>query len=464
MVEPAPRGIAVVDVGYTNTKVILFSPNLEVLAERKITSTHRPGKIYPEIDFEPMVAFFAEALPELDRILPVDRVVSTSHGACVASLDKDGKLAVPLMDYMVEPPAGIVQEYTERCPSYEETYSPQLPIALLHAMQLFWQKRALKEQFERVETILPLMQYVGFRLGGKPVTEVSSMGCQSHLIDMNTFAPSTLAISEGWASRYAPRANAWNIIGSLKPEFRGASFRGRGEILAGVHDSNGNYLRYLAGGLTDFTLLSTGTWIIGFDSHADIRKLDRTRDIVANVDVMGRRVACCRFFGGKEFEIVSNGVPGEMADLQTAASLISRSIMAMPSFTDSGGPIPGSASRGMISGQISTDVERATLASIYCALMVSESLDAIDSRGEIIVDGPFSQNLVFLRLLAALRKDQTVKASNLRDGTAAGTACLALMTDGKLPHITIDMHLIESAHIGQLQAYKQNWQRRLLNA
>lgn len=461
MVKLPPRGIAVVDVGYTNTKVILLSDRLEVLAERKITSPHQSGQLYPEINVEPMLAFFAKTLPELDQIRPLDRIVTTSHGACVASLDANGELTVPLMDYMAEPPQDIVKEYISRCPSYEETYSPQLPLALLHAMQLFWQKRALKEHFARTETILPLMQYVGFRLGGKAVTEISSMGCQSHLIDMNTLAPTKLAYEEGWANKYAPRVNAWDVIGSLKPEYRGANFRGTGEILAGVHDSNGNYLRYLSAGLKDFTLLSTGTWIIGFDSRADIRRLDRNRDIVANVDVMGHRVACCRFFGGKEFEIISRGVPGEMADQQTADRLIARSIMAMPSFTASGGPVPGTASKGRITTKLVSDAERASLASIYCALMVSESLDAINSRGEVIVDGPFSQNMVFLRLLAALRQGQPVKASRLRDGTAAGTACLALMPDGKLAHITIDMQLIEPAKSDRLQSYQNDWRTQI---
>jgi sugar (pentulose or hexulose) kinase len=323
-------------------------------------------------------------------------------------------------------------------------------------MQLFWQQRVLEEEFARTKTILPLMQYVGFRLGGRPVIEVSGLGCQSHLLDLRSFGPSSLAVAQGWAGKFAPRANAWESIGALKPGFKGASFRGRGDILAGVHDSNGNYLRYLAGGLRDFTLLSTGTWIIGFDSSADVRLLDRTRDIVSSVDIFSRRVACCRFFGGKEFEIVSNGIAGALAAMEATASLVSRNVMALPSFTDSGGPVPGTANQGRIMGDLNSDAERASLASLYCALMVSESLDAIQSKATIIVDGPFSQNMVFLALLAALRPRQKIMASSLKEGTAAGTACLALMPDGVLPHIEIEMHAIKPAPI-DLMSYQSAW-------
>jgi sugar (pentulose or hexulose) kinase len=169
----------------------------------------------------------------------------------------------------------------------------------------------LPEAFARITTILPLMQYVGFALGGRAVTEVSSMSCQSHLVDMRDGGPSSIARKLGWDTRYAPLAKAWEVIGTLKPELRGPTgFRGRGDILAGVHDSNANLLRYLAGGQSHFTLLSTGTWIIGFDTDADITALDPARDVVANKNVFGQTVASCRFFGGKEFEVVAQGASG----------------------------------------------------------------------------------------------------------------------------------------------------------
>ena len=74
----------------------------------------------------------------------------------------------------------------------------------------------------------------------------------------------------GWDKLFAPWAKAWEVIGPLKPQFRKDHFRGHGRVLAGIHDSSGNYLRYLAGGRKHFTLLSTGTWIIGFDTDTGI--------------------------------------------------------------------------------------------------------------------------------------------------------------------------------------------------
>jgi sugar (pentulose or hexulose) kinase len=453
-----PRGIAVVDIGFTNSKVILYDANLQHISERKIPSPHHQGEHYKEIDVAPIIAFAKAALRELDRVLPIDAIVTSAHGACIVCLDEAGHITVPVMDYTSEPPHDIVAAYQKHMPSYDESYSPPLPMALLHGMQLFWQQSILPESFARTKTILPLMQYIAFALGGRATTEVSSMSCQSHLVDMRSGEASSLAKTFGWDKLYAPVAKAWDVIGTFSQVNRGDDFQGLGQILAGVHDSNANFLRYLAAGQSHFTLLSTGTWIIGFDTDADMLTLDPARDIVANKSVFGKTIACLRFFGGKEFEIIA----GEAADANATAEdirhLVSHGTMALPSFTDSGGPMPNTGGHGRIIGPLpASDSAQVSLASLYCALMVAESLDAISSQGAVIVDGPFSQNQVFLEILSALRPQQTVMASEARDGTAAGAACLALMPDGKLPTVPVHLRAISPMSCEGLTAYQQAW-------
>lgn len=460
MTNQMPRAIAVLDVGFTNTKLVLFSSDGTRLGERKMASLHREGPPYRHIDPAPVAELCRTAFAELDSIAPIDVIVPSAHGACVTTLRADGSLAFPVMDYTAEPPAEVAAAYAAIAPPFEESYCATLPMSLLQGMQLFWQQTAWPDDFRQVATILPWIQYISFMLTGRAVSEISSMACQSHLVDVNTGGPSSLSRRQGWDTLFAPRAQAWDVIGSLKPEFRGSNFRGRGAVLAGVHDSNANYLRYLAAGVGQFTLLSTGTWIIGFDTAADIRKLDHTRDTVTNTDVLGRPVACCRFFGGREFEALSKGAAGELASLSCLADLVDAGIMALPSFSDSGGPVANTGGRGVITGgPVESPAGRATLASLYCALMVSESLDAIQSRHAVIVDGPFAQNAVFLSVLAALRPGQKILASDLRDGTTAGAACLALMPDGKIPHIALSLTEAMPAVPSGLAGYQQRWRR-----
>lgn len=460
MRESGPRGIAVVDVGYTNTKIALFSHAGELLAERKAQSRHVAAPPYRWIDPEPMVALCRSALPELDALLPVDAIVPTAHGAAMACLDENGDLALPVMDYQSEPPPGIVADYRKIMPSFDEALCPLLPLALTHGLQLYWQQRSFPEAFSRVRTLLPWIQYVGFRLSGVPVTEISAMACQTHLLDTRAHAPSKMVKALGW-DRLLPRmVRAWETIGTLKSEFRGEGFRGEARVLGGVHDSTANFMRYVCGGLDRFTLVSTGTWSISFDPSTSVDVLDPARDTNTNTDVLGRNVCCSRFFGGKEFEAVSGGAPAEAASLSTVAELVRRGTFAVPSFTMTSGPVPDSEGKGHVTGPAAASAgERASLAALYCAQMVSEQLDAIASRDDVIVDGPFSQNPVLLSLLAQLRPGQKVKASALRDGTTAGAAALALIPEdgSRLPNIALKLTDVTPAAIDGLDAYHAAW-------
>ena len=458
MSEGSPRGIAVVDVGFTNTKIALFSKTGELLAERKGTSRHVPGPPYLHIDPEPMVAMCRSVLPELDRMLPLDAIVPTAHGAAMACLDENGALALPVMDYTCEPPPAIVADYRRIMPAFEEALCPLLPLAITHGLQLYWQMRAWPEDFARVRTLLPWIQYVAFRLSGVPVTEISSMACQTHLLDIRARRPSAMARKLGWDRLFAPMRKAWETIGTLQPEFRGDDFRGEGRVLGGVHDSTANFMRYVCAGLDRFALVSTGTWSISFDPSTSVDVLDPARDTNTNTDVLGRDVCCSRFFGGKEFEAVADGAPAEAATLEAVARLVARGTLAVPSFTLTSGPVPGSSGKGHVLGPPpASEEEKASLAALYCAQMVCEQLDAIASKDDIIVDGPFSQNPVLLAVLAQLRPAQNVKASALRDGTTAGAAALALIEGGSLPAIALALSAITPAGVEGLGTYHQNW-------
>jgi sugar (pentulose or hexulose) kinase len=452
------RGIAVADIGFTNMKIVLFGPDGRPVAERRAAARHVEGPPYRHLDPAPMVALMAQALPELDAILPIDAVVPSAHGATLACLAADGSLALPVMDYTSEPPDDIVARYRAVMPPFSESCSGLLPMALTHGLQLYWQSQAFPQDFARVSTIIPWIQYVGYCLSGRAVTEITSMSCQTHLVDVAHGGLSSFVRRMGWTPLFPPLAKSWETIGRLKPEFRGAAFRGEANVLAGIHDSSANFVRYQAAGLGDFTLLSTGTWSIAFDTGTPIAALREELDTNTNTSIFGKTIACSRFFGGKEFETLAGAAAQAAPSLDAVRELVAADVLALPSFTGSPGPMPGTGNRGRIVGPLPAgDTARVSLASLYCALMASEQLDALGARRDIIVDGPFSQNPVFLAALAALRPSQQVKASELRDGTAAGAACLAMMQDGRLPHIGLNLVPVEAAAIPGLARYQKTW-------
>lgn len=454
-----PRGTLVIDIGSTNTKLVLFDGAGKPLCERRAESRHVPGPPYRSLDPEPALKLFAEALPEFDVRLPVDVIVPSAHGSALALLDDAGALALPVMDYLAEPPSDIVAVYREVAPPFAEVFCPLNPMALTLGLQLFWQQTAFPEAFARVRTILPWGQYFAWRLAGRAVTGYTELGAQTQLVDVTAGTWSSLARQRGWDSLFAPLAAPFETVGTLRPRFRRENLRGHAEVKTGIHDSNANYLRYLAAGLGDFTLLSTGTWIIVFDTKSDFRRLDPSRDTAANTDAFGRPVACSRFMGGLEIAAIEAGAPKGVGTIADLSALVGRRTFALPSFTDSGGPMPGTGGEGRIVGpEPSTAGERSALGALYCALMTDQSLDAVGSQDDIIIDGPFGENALFAAALATLRAPQRVFRSDLRDGTAAGAALVGRMSGrDDLPRLKIELMPVEPLAENGLRGYRDAW-------
>ncbi len=471
-----PRGIAVVDVGSTNTKLLLLGPDLQVLAEEEAPSAHPPGPPYLSIDVEPALALAARVLPAFDRIAPVDVVVPCAHGSAFALLGRDGALALPIMDYNAEPPEEIVRAYAAIEPPFDEVGAPTNPGALTVGRQLLWQETLFRDAFARARAATPLGPYLGWRLCGEPishaVTEVTALGAQTHLWDVHRRRPSSLVRARGWARLFPPLRSASAPLGRLAPAYRGADFRGDGRVLVGIHDSSANFLRCRAASDAPFTLLSTGTWIIAFAPGAVVAGLDPKRDLVLNAGLDGEPIACGRFKGGEELAIVADGAPAEAADPSALGSVLDAGLQAIPSFTDSGGPIPGTGGKGRVAtragdpaGPLAPPV-RAALAALYCAYMTDASLQAlcrgVAAEGVVIVDGPFATNALFLSILAALAPGRVVKAATETQGAALGAALLALIgPHGALPSAPLASKPAAPLEDPRLDAHLTAWRARI---
>jgi sugar (pentulose or hexulose) kinase len=462
MTSRVPRGIAVVDIGATNSKVALFEAGLQEIARRKTETVHHDGPPYRHVDAQRIVEFATGAIGELDRVLPVDVIVVSAFGSTLGCVDEQGELATPIMDYLAEPPTEIAESYAKIAPPFAETFCNTWPAALSLGRQLFWLETGFPEAFARVRSIMTWSQYLAFRLGGRQTCEVTALGALSQLLDVLNGDLSSIVRQRGWADRFAPLTRAWDDIGELKREFRPAAFSGRGRILCGIHDSDANYLRYLAAGFNELALLSTGTFIIGFESQTDVLRLDPNRETFSFTNVFGRPIGCCGFFGGGEFGKLLAGASPSAASAPDIEAIIARSVFALPSFSDTGGPVAGSGNRGQIEGPFSgAPAERASLATLYTALMTSEALDALESRSPIVIDGPFARNDLFCSLLAALRPRQRVSSSLLQEGTAAGAAVLALMNPaGDLPERRVELKSHAPGEFVGLRAYQSTWQAK----
>jgi len=445
--------IAVVDVGATNSRVVLLDPELNEIASRKADTRHLKGPPYLRIDSEALVEFVRAAVVELDKIRPVDTISVSAFGATIACLDAENRLVHPIMDYLAPAPASVDADYAKIAPAFEEVFCNTSPGALTLGKQLYWLETEYPEAFTRIVSVVPWSAYIAHRLGGGLAMEISNLGVFTHLLDVRSGAYSSLVRRRGWERLFPERSNAWDVIGTF------AGLRGKGEILAGIHDSNANWLRYMAGQSGAFTLLSTGTFVIGFDSSADLSGLRADSDTFSFNDIFGRPIGCARFYGGYEFRQFLDGVSPDAANHDGVAQVIETGLFALPAFSETGGPFAGRGGRGkIVGGRADEPSIRASLATLYYVLMVDRMLDALRSKAAIIVDGPAAQNPLMLGLLAALRPGQQVMASQASEGTMLGAGLLALMKGhGVLPRITTSLTPCPASAVQGLAHYREKW-------
>jgi sugar (pentulose or hexulose) kinase len=456
--------VIVLDIGKTHVKLFAIEPDGGgVLEACQAPNRSLDAPPYLHVDVDRIWAWLIEALADLGGKFEIEAIVPCAYGSTFALIDDDG-LVLPMMDYEADFPEEMAGGYAAIAPDFVEVCCPVNPGALTFGRQLFWQSRHFPEAFARVRWMLPAAQYWGWRLSGQLAAEVTSLGAQTQLWNPRAGSVTGMAGREGWADRLPPLRPAFETLGPLLPALANRLGCGRPPpVLVGIHDSNANYARYLGAGLERFTLISSGTWLITFDTDLALDRIDPERDMVANIDLEGRPVVCTRFMGGREFAMIAgpDGLtarPGQ-GDVRTN---IERGTLALPAFTDSGGPFPGRGDRGRIEGPPpATPAERAALAALYTALVTDFDLDLLASGGKVVIDGSFAENPLFAGLLSALRPGQTVTVSREADGTALGASLLHGWKTRTGP-VRLDLEEVPPIDLEGLDRYKAAWRRLAL--
>jgi L-fuculokinase len=445
--------IAVLDVGKTNAKLALVDPALgqEIWSARRANEPIR-GLGGLELDVAGIEAWLFETLrrvPERERIAVI---VPIAHGAAGVLVDHAGEvLAAP--DYEDAAFEEVAAEYGALREPYGQTFSPNLPQGLNLGRQLFYLQNRRAEVFARAAHLLMYPQYWSWRLSGVMSAEVTSLGTHTDLWHPLEMAYSTLVRKCGWVRLMPPMRKATDRLGRVRATVAAATGLDPAcEVACGIHDSNASYLRFLMDREREaFTVVSSGTWTIVMANRGDLRRLREDRDMLANVNAFGAPVATARYMGGREYEAIARG--SGVPTIEAVGDVIARGAVALPSFA-SAGPYSGRA--GSIEGGELDDVQRASLAALYSALMTALLIESLGAAGEIFVDGPLARNPLFAGLLAACVPVGTVRLYPEGGGTrvAAHLAGMHAPPTGALQTVI-------PLRLPGLLDYQAKWRHRL---
>ena len=414
--------LAVFDLGKTNAKLLTISAATGEIVAFERTA---PGQLMVDgirlLDQEALGQWLDRALERAVADHDARGLMVSTHGCCFALLEGE-RLAAGIIDYEQEVPAAVDEAFRAEVPPFHETFSPDLPAGLNFSRHIFWREIQDPARLARADAILGYPQFWGWRFTGAKTSEVSYFGCHSHLWRPLQHDFSSLADRRGWREKFPAFRRAGDIIGEVRVGRRAVG------VHNGVHDSNAALYYYRSLGIEHCTLVSTGTWVIIFNSDCPLQSLDPDRDMLANVTVDGRPVATARFMGGREYDVISRNarvpVPADaMQRTSTAASShclrLRRPVLFSMARAGSPDRLPRQSSNGPL------------LATLYVAAMIAYVLDLLGSRNDIIIDGGLANNQSLLGLVAALRPGQRVLRSETAEGTALGAAALAFEARGR---------------------------------
>lgn len=437
----------VLDIGKTNVKLTALDSDAAVLAEVRRTNQPLALPPYRQHDVEGIWHWLLATLGSWGRRFDVRAIVPVTHGATAALVDEHG-LVLPVLDYEA---ALDADGYQTLRPGFAETCSPQLGGGLNLGRQLYWLQHTQAAAFGRARHILLYPQYWAWRLSGVAASELTSLGCHTDLWAPHARRYSSLVTALHWDALMPPLQPANAVLGTLLPALAGQlGIRADCRIVCGIHDSNASLLHHLNDGRK--TVLSSGTWVIAAAINAPPVVLDERQDMLANVSAWGVPIACMRFMGGREFAELAGPQPQvcREADLH---HIVGGGSMAVPCFSAIGGPYAGQ--RGRLLGPTTTSPEqRYALATLYCALMTDYCLTRLDAGAAVVVEGSFSGNPYFARLLAALRPGRQVTISEDASGTTVGGWMLAT---GKLLPAQPASDPVEPLHLPGLERYANQW-------
>ena len=438
----------ILDIGKTNVKLsFVDSINNKTV---KYFNTQQKNIIKSGIKIlnsELIVNWTLEKIILIEKKYQLDKFVCTAHGTSIALIDKDDNELLACTDYEFKFDT-LMASYKKIAPKFNESFTPFLDVGLNIGMQLYYLNIKKPELIKKTNTILSYPQYIAWKFTSKFSSEISYIGCHTHLWNFKRNNFSSLVTKLGLKKKFPPIKKAWRVIGQKK--IGNSNLK----IINGVHDSNASYLYFKNSNIKNFTLVSTGTWYIIFNQKNSLSKLNPKLDMLANIDVYGKAVPTMRFMGGREydtlvdkFRILSNVKPQDNFNYED--------YLIYPGYA-SGGAFKFNKlnTRRFLflkKGQIYY------LICLYIAFELNFCLDKMNSKNTIILDGPITKNSTMMNLLSSLRPNQKILKNKKEVGTSLGATNLF---DIKRKN-RLDTKIIKSMPTQKIKRIYKTWEENL---
>ncbi|AYD47639.1 MAG TPA: FGGY family carbohydrate kinase [Arachidicoccus soli] len=452
--------IAIFDVGKTNKKLFLFNQHYQIVYEKaaRFTETNdEDGFPCDNVDSLRLSVF--DSLNEVLKLDAFDIIAInfTTYGASLVYVDENGKPLTPLYNYLKPYPESLSKHLYKKYNGEEniclQTASPSSG-SLNSGLQLYRIKTEKPALFENIKYALHLPQFMSSLITGKFYSDITSIGCHTHLWDFQKNDYHQWVYEEGLHQKLAPIFPSNQVI---QTQFMGK------EYLAGVglHDSSAALIPYLVNFSEPFILISTGTWCISLNpfNKAPLTKEEINCNCLCYLSYQGTPVKASRLFAGYEHEQQTKRIAEHFqVPVSTFRTMNFRpetiALLKEKKLLDA--PLKPACSAEFISKFNQRDLTvfdnvKEAYHQLIMDIMEQQflSTNMVLQKGvtkKIFVDGGFSKNNIYMNLLAIAFPDVEVYAASMAQATALGTA-IALHTHWNkhpLPNDIIDLKFFAS--------------------
>jgi len=400
--------IAIFDVGKTNKKLFVFDEDYHIVFEKSVQLHEiKDGDGFPCEDVNALKSFVLDSLAEVGKQdkFNLKAINFSAYGASFVSVDEHGNAIAPLYNYLKPYPEDISQKLYEKNGGSgrfsAETASPALG-SLNSGLQLFRLKNEKPQLFEKLKYALHLPQYLSSLLTHQFYSDITSIGCHTALWDFNKKAYHKWVEQERIAPKLAPIERAdktVNVNGT--------------EAGVGVHDSSAALIPYLKSFKEPFVLISTGTWSISMNpfNHSPLTTAELEKDCLCYLSYTGDPVKSSRLFAGHEHD---EGVKQIAEHFNIDANYFRHLTFNEKLISGTGYYLPRH--------KTAAEAYHHFVQQLVQKQLNSTNLVLAGNVNSIFVDGGFSHNEIFMRLLARAYPGIKVYAASMAQASALGAA------------------------------------------
>ncbi|KAA5824816.1 carbohydrate kinase [Algibacter amylolyticus] len=423
---------AVFDIGKTNKKFFLFDKDFKEVYKEYIS--------FDEITDED--GHPTENLPALQKWLKqvfnrilnakefdVKAINFSTYGASFVHIDENGEPLTPLYNYTKPLPKKVVTAFFDAYGPREEFLKNTgcADLSMLNSgMQLYWLKTEKPEVYKKIKYSLHLPQYLSYIFTGIPLSEYTSIGCHTALWDYGKKDYHTWVYKSEINKILPPIVSTET---SINMNYNG----NRIKIGVGIHDSSAALLPYVRSIKKKFILISTGTWSIAFNPFTKnpISEDTNDKDAINYMRINGKPVKASRLFLGNEYKIQVAKLDKHFGvnddyhrsvkfdyDMYSEIMKDFKHCYKWEGLTDEDMPQQTQIAYTKYEYAYHQLMTELVLLQIKC---IKKAIGN-DTISRLYVDGGFSDNDVYIKLLSHYFRDKKLRTTNASLGSALGAA------------------------------------------